>query len=144
MDNSSRKFDSTLTCDADLTDMWRTIIQPLGWDEHRLYLMFVDHVRTVLPQILQIDEMPANLDLADARQFASSFRHIVGTLGCGSVAVLVVRPGRGGPSDVDRATCRHLYQAAREAGLALEVIHVGTDTSITPAPMDEVSPRRAS
>jgi hypothetical protein len=144
MEKSSRKLDTTLTCDADVTRLWQTVINPLGWHEHRLYLMFVDEHRVVLPQIVQIDEMPAGLDREDARHFAAGFAHLVSAERLGSLAILSVRPGAGGLNDIDRATCRHLYEAAHEARLPLELIHVGTDTAITAAPMDEVLPLRAS
>lgn len=144
MRKSSRKLDTTLTSDADLTRIWRTIIDPLGWREHRLYLMFVDDRRNVLPQVVQIDDVPAGIDRVGAQQLADCLAHLVGAQGVSSLAVLAVRPGRGGLDDTDRATCHHLYDAARQAGLRLELIHVGTATAITPAPMDDVVPLRAS
>ncbi|GAB2981690.1 hypothetical protein [Nocardioides montaniterrae] len=144
MKTPSRKFEATLANDADLSRMWRRLIRPLGWRVHQMYLMFVDEDRHVLPHVVEVHDMPAGVSRRDARQFTRSFAHLVGAEGLASLAILLARPGTGGLTDLDRATCRHLYEAARHDGLQLELIHVATGTAITPAPRDEVHPLRAS
>lgn len=144
MTNPSREPHSpVLATDADVTTMWRTLIDPLGWHTRRMYFMLVDPAGRPHPHVVEVDEMPATFDADDAVRFVEFLAMLVGDLGgdaC-SVALLFARPGSGGLSDDDRGTCRELYAAARDAGVRLELLHVATDTAIVPAPMDEVLPR---
>jgi hypothetical protein len=141
MTNVSREpFRPALTCDADVTAMWRTLIRPLGWHDRRLYLVFVDPAGRPAPQVVEVEEMPEVF----AREDADAFVHFLGhLLESGSAALLYARPGSASLTDEDRALCLSLYAAATDAGARLELIHVGTDTEIVPAPMDEVLARSA-
>lgn len=147
MTNSSREpFAPTLTSDADVTTMWRTIISPLGWHTRRLYIVFVDPEGRPNPQIVEVDEMPEGFGREDAEVFVDFLGHIVRDvdhLDPGSAALMFARPGSALLTDDDRALCRELYAAAQRAAVRLELLHVGTDTEIVPAPMDEVLPRSA-
>ena len=141
MDNDSRTH-FHLETTADVTSMWRSLIQPLGWDQPTLYVVMVDQGRVASPAVLAVDEMPEKISVGDAEQFMAFFASLIGGDGfehVASVALLTCRPGSGVPDDSDRASCDRLYRAARTRGVPLEVIHVGTDTAITPAPMDEVA-----
>ncbi|RHW26083.1 hypothetical protein D0Z08_15665 [Nocardioides immobilis] len=146
MNSSSREpFSPVLATDADVTTMWRTIINPLGWHTWRVYFMLVDPDGHPHPQLVEVDEMPETFDSEDAVRFVEFLSMLADDLGgdsC-SVALMFARPGDGGLSDGDRALCCELYAAAKDAGLRLELLHVATDTAITPAPMDEVLPRTA-
>ena len=147
MTHSSREpYRPVLTTDSDVTTMWGTLINPLGWHLRRFYLMFVDEHGRPNPPLVEVDEIPASFDRADADHVAEFLRHVLDGFGLardGSVALLACRPGAGHLQDHDRELCRHLYEAARAAGLRLQLLHVGTDTAIIPVPLDELLPRSA-
>ena len=144
MNTSSREpYSPILTTEADVTTMWRTIINPLGWHTRRVYFMLVDPDGRPHPQLVEVDEMPETFDAEDAVRFVEFLSMLAGDIGgesC-SVALMLARPGGGGLSDGDRAMCRELYAAAKDGGVRLELLHVATSSAITPAPMDEVLPR---
>ena len=54
-------------------------------------------------------------------------------------AFLRSRPGPGGLTADDRAWARSLYDAARRAGVPLEVVHRACDPDLVAVPMDEVA-----
>ena len=141
MTNISREpFRPTITCDADVTTMWRTLMQPLGWHINRLCIVVVDGDGRPNPQVVEVDEMPD----AFTREDADAVLHLLGhLLETGSAALMFARPGGATLTEADRSLCRELYAAATDAGIRLELIHIGTDTAIVPAPMDEVLPRSA-
>ncbi|KAA1426551.1 hypothetical protein [Nocardioides antri] len=135
-----------LTTDADVTTMWRTIIEPLGWHTRRMYFVLVDPDGRPHPNVVELDEMPTAFGADDAARFVELLAMLVSGLGgdaC-SVALMLARPGGGGLSEDDRGMCRELYAAARAADVRLELLHVATDTAIIPAPMDEILPRTRS
>lgn len=149
MSPSSREpYAPILTTEADVTTMWRTIIDPLGWHTRRMYFLLVDPAGRPHPQLVEVDDMPETFDAEDAVRFVEFLSMIVGDVGdvggesC-SVAMMLARPGGGGLSDGDRDLCRELYAAAKDGGVRLELLHVATSSAITPAPMDEVLPRTA-
>ncbi len=145
MTTSREPYRPTLTTDADVTTMWCTLINPLGWHLRRFYLMFVDRHGRPNPYIVEIDEIPAPFGRVDADHFAGFLRHVLEDVGIeeGSVALLACRPGPERVTDDDRSLCRALYAAARDIGLGLRLLHLGTDTAILPMPIDEVLPRTA-
>lgn len=147
MTNSSREpFSPILSTDADVTTMWRTIINPLGWHTRRLYIVFVAPEGRPNPQIIEVDEMPDGFSPEDADVFVDFLGHIVrdvDDVDAGSAALMFARPGSALLTEDDRSLCRELYAAAQRSGVRLELVHVGTDTEIVPAPMDEVLPRSA-
>jgi len=147
MNSSSREpYRPVLATDADVTTMWRTIISPLGWHTRRMYFTIVDPDGRPTGALIEVDEMPETFDAEDATRFVDFLALIVTDLGClhaCSAALMFARPGGGGLTDDDRALCRELYTAAKLGDVRLELLHVATDTAITPAPMDEVLPRTA-
>ncbi|GAA3810076.1 hypothetical protein [Nocardioides panacisoli] len=141
MTNVSREpFRPAITCDADVTTMWRTLMQPLGWHTNRLHIILVEDDGRSLPHLVEVDEMPGALTREDAVAVLHLLGHLLET---GSAALMFARPGGATLTEADRSSCRELYAAATDAGVRLELIHVGTDTAIVPAPMDEVLPRSA-
>lgn len=136
-------FRPILNTDADVTHMWATIINPLGWHVRRFYLMFVGVDDRPHPHIVEIDGVPQAFGREGAERIVSLLTHVVGADGHGSVALMFVRPGPAPLTDDDRDVCRHLHAAARAQGITLRLLHVGTDTEIVPVPMDELLPRSA-
>lgn len=118
-------------------EMWRTLVQPLGWTEHRLYACLVLADGSVLPQLLEIGEMPASFSRREADSFATFFRRVLDDVDPeGRVALLLCRPGPGLPTGLDLANAACLCAAARQHRVPLEVVHLATDREITPLPMD--------
>lgn len=136
-------FRPILATDADVTRMWGTIIDPLGWHVRRFYLMFVDADDRPHPQIVEIDGVPPAFGSRGAERVISLLAQVVGAGGHGSVALMFARPGPARLTDDDRDVCQHLHAAARAQGLRLRLMHVGTDTAIIPVPMDDLLPRSA-
>jgi hypothetical protein len=145
MTTSREPYRPFLTTDADVTTMWRTIINPLGWHTRRIYFLLVDPEGRPHPQVIEVDDLPATFGTEDATRFIGFLSHLVGGRDgeAGSAALLFARPGGGTLSEGDRTLCRELYAAARAADVRLELLHVGTDTALIPVPMDEVLPRTA-
>lgn len=129
-------FRPMLRTQSDVQTMWRAIINPLGWHSRRLYAVVVDDDDRPRPLIHEIDGLPARMTHAEATEALC----ILLADGRGRrLAVLFCRPGAGAALTAgDRAVCGLLYAAARRLGIALDVIHVATDTAIVPAPLDEM------
>jgi hypothetical protein len=145
MTNSSREsYSPTLATDADVTTMWQSIINPLGWHNARMYVVAIDRDRRLTPVVTEIDEVPARFTADNAGALMETYVQVLDEfVPGGSLAILVCRPGCPQVTDDDRRWCRNLYDAGRDADIPLELLHLGTDTEIVPVPMDEVLPRTA-
>lgn len=129
-------FRPVLRSQSDVHAMWRTIIHPLGWHSRRLYAVVVDDGDRPLPVVHEVDELPPRLSRDDA---TAAVRLVPAVPPGHRVALLYCRPGAGAAlTRDDRTAARLLYDAARRLRVALEVVHVATDTAIVPAPLDAV------
>jgi hypothetical protein len=132
-------FAPVIRTQADVEEAWRHLMRPLGWDGRRLWFMFVGPDDRPLRQLSEVDDLPDRLPPALAVNAARVWRRLRDELAPGGrVALLLCRPGRGGPTPDDRASAAALYDACRDAGLALEVIHLATDEEFFPLPCDAV------
>ena len=113
---------------------------PLGFGSARMYVVFVPPDGRVLPQIMDIDELP---DLPDPELVGNLMAvlssvldapHNVGT----QLAVLYARPGRRGLSGADCAWASALVTAARRHGAPLWLVHVANDEELLVVPPDHV------
>ena len=145
MTSTSRDpYSPILKTDADVTAMWQKLIDPLGWNDIRVYVNVIDADRRPTPVVLEVDEIPGRFTEGDARALMRIYAHLIHKNAAGgSIAILVCRPGPPQLTDDDRTCCRNLYSAGRAAGIPLELLHVGTDTATVPVPMDEVVSRTA-
>jgi hypothetical protein len=124
-----------VTTQAELEQMWRRLMSPLGFSSCSLWLVVIEGERPV-PQILEMVELgepPVDDEIDD----------YVGLLAPladpGSrFAFLRSRPGGGRPNLEDRAWARALYEAGRRAGAALEVVHLAHDHDVRPLPLDDL------
>ncbi|MFC4783531.1 hypothetical protein ACT8ZV_03595 [Nocardioides sp. MAHUQ-72] len=132
-------FTPTIRTQADLEAAWRHLMEPLGFDGHSLWVMFIQADHTPLPHLTQVEE---TVDPPDAEQQASLVEFLGffrGEMRGGErVAFLRSRPGRGGPGPDDLAWARSLYAACRSAGVETDVVHLATDDQLVPLPMDDV------
>jgi hypothetical protein len=127
----------TVTSQADLEEVWRTLMQPLGFAGTSLWFMAVDPDGRVFPHLSQIedcDELPAPEQLLGA---LSTIHAVLDDRVPGArIAFLRTRPGRRGVDAEDRAWARSLYGAARAIGAPVEVVHLATDADVWPLPAD--------
>lgn len=129
---------------ADVEQLWRTLMQPLGWSRRACWFALIGPDDHPLPQLGEFEDLPAQPPPEDLAQAARLWRDLLDeALPDGRVALLVCRPGHGGPTAVDRGVAASIYAACREAAVPVEVIHLATDEDIWPLPADEVLSRSA-
>jgi hypothetical protein len=125
---------------ADLEQVWRTLMGPLGFGGHSVWLMFIGADDRPVPQLTQIEDAVTPPDEQVLGGLAQVLRSVVSDLVPGGrVACLRSRPGRAAVTGEDRAWASGLYDACRRAGLPAEVVHLATDEELLPLPLDELS-----
>lgn len=132
--------DQRITTQSDLEDVWRSLMEPLGFIRTSLWIVFVHpdgRPHKTLIEVPAPDHLvapdptaPELLDLL--REWATE--HVPN----GRVAFLRTRPGRGGLDGTDRLWAAALYAAARVAGVPCEVVHAANDDRLLPVPLDEI------
>lgn len=132
--------DQRITTQSDLEDVWRSLMEPLGFTRTSLWIVFVHpdgRPHKTLIEVPAPDHLvapdptaPELLDLL--REWATE--HVPN----GRVAFLRTRPGRGGLDGTDRLWAAALYAAARVAGVPCEVVHAANDDRLLPVPLDEI------
>lgn len=134
---TTEPFRPTIRTQADLQAAWQHLLQPLGFRDRSLWVMYLDEHDRPAPQLVEIAEVPERLDA----EVLAGFADFVADAHDAShrVAVLLSRPGGSTLSPADRTWARDLYDAFRAAGVPAEVLHVATDTAVVPVPMDEVA-----
>jgi hypothetical protein len=118
----------------DLLRRWQALMTPLGFAHRTLWYGFIDPAGYFAPAVQQLDHLPPephdrlvfNLIAVCGRLLAAT-DHI-----SDSVAFLLSRPGDDQVTRSDEAWARALLDAARQAGLSLQPMHLATDQSIRP------------
>ena len=134
----------TVRTQADLEQVWRHLMEPLGFAGWSVWMMRIASDGRAVPHLLEVteaDEAPATLEETEA--FAELLRDLDTADPGGSFAFLRTRPGRGMDRE-DRAWAAFLYGAGRSAGVRLEVVHLATDVDLVPVPLDEVGVARSA
>lgn len=122
---------------ADLERMWRTLIGPLGFGGHSLWLTVLECDGRTTPVITEITDVVSVPGASDRSHLGGVVRLLVEELVPGGrAAFLRTRPGRDGVSDDDRAWAAALYAVSRETGAPVEVVHVANDVMLAPVPTD--------
>lgn len=122
---------------SDLEQAWRTLMGPLGFGGHSVWLIMLEPDGTTTPMIMEITESEEPLDEAMQTSLAELLRLVTTeTVPDGRVAFLRTRPGRDGLGAADRAWARALYAACRLAEVRHEVVHVANDVMLQPVPLD--------
>lgn len=124
-----------ITTQAELEQMWRRLMTPLGFSGCSLWMVIVEDDRAV-PKILEFTELPDSPDVEDTESMAG-FLALLAAPGT-RFAFLRSRPGSGRPTAGDRAWAVALYEAARRSGAHLDVVHLAHDHDVLPLPMDEL------
>jgi hypothetical protein len=145
MTSSDREpFAPILLSQSDVEQMWRAVMRPLGWSRRALWFFLVTPEDRPLPRICEVADLPDEVDDEGHAADAELWRDLLADLVPGGrVALLLVRPGAGGPTPADRAFAEGVYTACRRVGVPLEVIHLATDEEIWALPADEVLGRSA-
>jgi hypothetical protein len=140
----NEKFAPILKSQSDVEQMWRVLMQPLGWGARALWFALVTHDDRPLPRLCEIPALPDEIDPDGHAAAATLWGDLIAdVVPGGRIALLFVRPGVGGPTEVDRALAANTYAACRACGVPLEVIHLATDEDVWPLPADEVLDRTA-
>ncbi|WP_341927900.1 hypothetical protein [Nocardioides psychrotolerans] len=122
---------------SDLEQAWRTLMGPLGFGGHSVWLVLLEPDGTTTPMIMEITESEEPLDESMQTSLAELLRLLTTeTVPDGRVAFLRTRPGRDGVSAADRRWATALYAACRLAGVRHEVVHVANDVMLHPVPLD--------
>lgn len=132
--------DDLITSQADLEQVWRGLMEPLGFTRTSLWIIFIHPDGR--PQKTLI-EVPAPDDMVAPDPTAPELLELLaewttGTVPGGRVAFLRTRPGRGGLDNADRLWAAALYGAAQIAGVPCEVVHAANDDRLVPVPLDEI------
>lgn len=132
-------FDATVHSQADLEQLWRRLMEPLGFSGHTLWMLVIGADGRVLGEIVQITDMPAEPRPGELDPLPAFLGHLGVDPGSGMrVAFLFSRPGGGVTGRRERAWARALVAAARRAGVPCETVHVANDERLAPVPPDDL------
>lgn len=133
-------FEPTIRTQSDLEDVWRTLMQPLGFGGHSLWMMIVQASGKPLPQLSQVEGTITPPSPTEQESFVHFLRTMNEELRTGErVVFLRSRPGRAVIDAVDRAWARSLYAACRDAGVGTDVVHLAGDDDVVPVPLDDLA-----
>lgn len=116
---------------ADLHQLWRALVGPLGFSQPALWVSFVsidDRANGIITKIDELPDRPDDLLLYSLMMICGG--QIDRDLPGGRVAFLYSRPGSRLVTDDDRAWARGLRSAARKAGVPCEPIHLANDEEL--------------
>jgi hypothetical protein len=139
----TESYRPTVRTQADLEQVWRHLMEPLGFGGRSVWMMRVASDGCAVPHLLEITEADDAPTPAESGSFAGLLRDLNAADPGGSFAFLRSRPGRG-IDDTDRGWAGFLYDAGRAAGVRLEVVHLATDVDLVPLPLDEVGLSRSA
>ncbi|RHW27196.1 hypothetical protein D0Z08_11090 [Nocardioides immobilis] len=132
--------DDRITSQADLEQVWQTLMEPLGFTRTSLWMVFLHpdgRPHKTLIEVPAPDDMvapdPTAPELLDLLEEWTT-EQVPG----GRVAFLRTRPGRGGLDRSDRLWAAALYAAAQLAGVPCEVVHAANNDRLLPVPLDEI------
>jgi hypothetical protein len=143
MDKKTRKpYRPVIRTQAQLEGAWRHLMEPLGFAARSLWLMVIDDDDRPIPHLTELTDLHELPDPGSARDMAELVRVVSEALPHSRLAFLLSRPDTGPPESPDRAWAAVLYDAARGAGAACEVVHLATDEAVLPIPLDALARRR--
>lgn len=132
-------FHAQIRTQSELEQAWRTLMGPLGFGGHSVWLIVLEPDGSTTPVIMEITESVEPIDESMRTNLAEVLRLVTTEIvPDGRVAFLRTRPGRDGLSAADREWAQALYQACRLADVAHEVVHVANDVMLQPLPADDL------
>jgi len=136
---SDTPYAPVIRSQADLEDVWRHLMGPLGFSGHSLWLMFVQPDGVPLPHLSQVEDCVTPPTAVEQANFVALLKTLRREMRKDERLVFLrSRPGRGGAGPDDLAWARSLYDACRTADVQTDVVHLATDDTLVPLPMDEV------
>ena len=124
---------------ADLQEVWRHLIRPLGFSRRSVWLLLIGGDDRPTPLVTEVRDLPEIVEGEATDGLAEMLSGLLDVEPSGRWALLLSRPGAGGSSEADRAWAAALYDACRRHGVPHEVVHLATDETILPIPLDEVT-----
>lgn len=125
---------------ADLEQVWLHLLRPLGFGAPSLWLLLIGPDDRLTSVITEITELPPTMDAEMGERLAELLSQLLREHppGC-RWAFLRSRPGTGGVDDADRTWAAALYAMCRDHDISNDVVHLATDDSVRPIPLDDVS-----
>lgn len=129
-------FRPLLRTQADVEELWRRLMAPLGFGSCSLWLVVVegDHPR---PQVVEFSHTPRTPAPHTAERLAVALENLAGEPNI-SFAFLRSRPGAGPVTAADRAWAKALYDVGRRVGVPLHVTHLAHDHDVVPLTVDDL------
>ncbi|MGA8248004.1 MAG: hypothetical protein WB797_13970 [Nocardioides sp.] len=128
-------FRPLIRTQAELEQLWRRLMSPLGFSGETLWMVVIQDDRPV-PQVMEI------VDAADAPgdDDVVAFARVLERLASPDTrfAFLRTRPGGGRPDALDRAWAQALYRAGRQSGAGLDIVHLAHDHDVLPIALDDL------
>jgi hypothetical protein len=141
-DKKTRKpYRPLIRSQAELARAWRRLMEPLGFTGRSLWLMVIDDDDRPIPHLTELTDLSELPDARSSGDLADLVRIFNDALPSTRLAFLLSRPDTGPPASPDQAWAAVLYDAARGAGAACEVVHLATDDGVTPIPWDGLARR---
>jgi hypothetical protein len=136
MDMEQTPFQPVVRTQADLEQLWRRLMTPLGFTRCSLWMIVIEDERPVA-QIFEFTDTPSRPG-EDVPEALAAALEDVGASSNTSFAFLRSRPGAGRPDPDDLAWAHTLYDVGRLAGVRVEVTHLAHDDDVIPLPMDDL------
>ncbi|CAN5123596.1 hypothetical protein BH09ACT12_BH09ACT12_16480 [soil metagenome] len=133
-------FDEPVRTQAELEQLWRGLMEPLGFSGGALWVLAIDGDDRPTRTLMEIRDEGNEPTPEEAVAFGAFLAELSMDVLAGSRwAFLRCRPGRGGATDTDRELMAAFVAGCRAAGVATDVVHLATDDTLLPLPYDELS-----
>lgn len=138
-------FRPTIRSQHDLETAWSTLMGPLGFSGHSIWLMLIGADDQPFPHLTKVEDAEHPPTPDELVAFGETVRELLTEFAPGGrVAFLRSRPGSAGLTPDDRAWAESLYELGRLVGVPTEVVHRACDIDLVPVPMDDVLPDSAA
>jgi hypothetical protein len=129
-------FRPLLRTQADVEQMWRRLMTPLGFARCSLWVVAIEDERPV-PHVIEFADTPSAPEEGTTEALVAALENLR-TSPNTSFAFLRSRPGSGRPDADDLAWAHTLYDVGRSAGVRLELTHLAHDDDVLPIAMDDL------
>jgi hypothetical protein len=130
---------------VDLHLAWRALMGNLGFADRQLWLLFIGPDGRLLGPLLSVDDLPDGPYDLEVEEVVGLCREILEGPGlCGSVAMLMTRPGTDPWHVGDRAWARYLAAAAHRIGGKVWPVHRANDRELVVVPAADAPVGRSS
>ena len=125
--DSDMMIGTPVVADTALRDTWHRMVLPLGFSKRDLWVMMLqdDCLTKVL---IRIDDWPQFVDRTGVDNLMTMMTRL--DLPDLSAACLLIRPGAGTPTFLDRQWAKTIEICAAEAGVRVRRTHLATDEDV--------------